>query len=100
MTAPIVAHSWDPYHGDPNNRFPRLGAPQKRVVAREQWTDFRNTHFAMMNNGIFAWDNTVTPVDAALRKQDRRLPSMNPVERKRWRERHALGLEVLTTKGS
>lgn len=37
MTAPIVAHSFDPYHGDPNNRFPRLGAPVKRVVAREQW---------------------------------------------------------------
>lgn len=37
MTLPVVAHSWDPYHGDPNNRFPRLGAPVKRVVAREDW---------------------------------------------------------------
>jgi len=54
VTAPIVAHSWDPYHGDPNNRYPRLSAPVKRVVAREAWTDFRLTQAAIYNNGIFA----------------------------------------------
>ena len=47
MTPPVIAHAWDPFHGDPNNRHPRLGAPQQRIVPREQWTDFRHTHPAL-----------------------------------------------------
>jgi len=54
MTPPVIAHAWDPFHGDSNNRHPRLGAPTKRVVPREQWTDFRHTQPAIFNNGIFA----------------------------------------------
>ena len=61
MTLPVTAHAWDPFHGDLNNRHPRLGAPTKRVVPREQWTDFRHTQPAIYGNGIFA-DHGTLPV--------------------------------------
>src|SRR5690348_14732545 len=50
----IGAAAWDPYHGDLNNRHPRLGQQQKRIGPKEQWTDFRLTQPATYNNGIFA----------------------------------------------
>jgi len=31
-----------------------MGAPVKRVVEREEWTDFRHTQPAIYGNGIFA----------------------------------------------
>src|SRR5437899_7535817 len=51
----IYVHAWDPYHGDRNNRHPRLGAPVPRRVPTDLWRTFPQIQPAMHNNGIFGW---------------------------------------------
>jgi len=76
----ITARSWDPFHGDLNNRFPRLGQEHTRVISREQWHDFRLTQPAIYNNGIFADIGGRRPIiheeSSVVHKQDRSLIRM------------------------
>jgi len=63
----ITVHAWDPYHGDRNNRHPRLGAPVPRRVPTDLWRTFSSIQPALHNNGIFGWTNHIDSVDAMTR---------------------------------
>ena len=67
----VTTHSYDPCHGDLNNRYPRLGAPVKRVVSREQWHNFRHTQPASMNNGIFGYVNKQDATGMLIERDER-----------------------------
>jgi len=50
----MIVHVWDPYHGDPNHRFQRLGNLRPRHVPRSQWRTFASIQPALYGNGLFA----------------------------------------------
>lgn len=64
----LTVHAWDPYHGDRNNRHPRLGAPVPRRVSTDLWRTFTSIQPAIHNNGIYGWTNHLDTVDAMTRR--------------------------------
>jgi hypothetical protein len=60
----IIAHAWDPYHGDRNNRHPRLGAPVPRRVPADLWRTFTSIQPAIHSNGVYADIDKRHPLDA------------------------------------
>lgn len=67
----LTVHAWDPYHGDRNNRHPRLGAPVPRRVPADLWRTFTSIQPAIHNNGIYGWTNHLDSVDAMTRREER-----------------------------
>jgi len=86
----VTVHSWDPYHGDLNNRFPRLGAPIKRLVPKEAWHSALLYQPAIYGNGLFADNRGPRPIDAALRMFGRNHIESNALSRRR----HAFGQQA------
>ena len=49
----VTTRSWDPFHGDENDRYQRLGNIILRRVPRDQWSAFQLHSPALYGNGIF-----------------------------------------------
>lgn len=100
----LTVHAWDPYHGDRNNRHPRLGSPVQRRVPADLWRTFHQTQPAIHNNGIFGWSTHIDVVDVMEHRRASKLRTVQhhaeSAARRRASERGKERLLVLAERGA